>query len=242
MNILKKIQEKEWSNELTVWIVSSLVLGFVLAIKVSWPKVSFEFLNFLYMFLLSLFIVFVFIASQKLVAWWLDCKTKTTLLSFRRFWFRTHDVMPFDFPAWLIFPLILVFATNNIIKWLSILSFEVEPKITRVRRRWAEITEGDMARIAIAGPASVLILGLITRIVGFNDFATLCVWFALIALVPIGYGFKLLMSSRLLWFFAFIFTLAIFLLMYVTSTFITIIIALLIAALLTLAYYILYEK
>lgn len=242
LKFLKKLDEKEWLNELAVWLAVSLLMAFILSINIKWPVVSIEPLNLLVMFLLSLLMFLVFIGAQKTMAFFLDCETRTRLITFRRFWFRAHDVFSFDFPAWLLFPLIILFATSSYIRWLAVLSFDIEPKLTRVRRRWAELTEFDIAKVAIAGPAAVLILGLIARIIGFNDFAMLCVLLALLSLIPIGLGFKMLMSSRLLWIFSFLFTLSIFLIMHVAGAFVTIVMAVLIAAILTLAYYILYEK
>lgn len=242
MKFYEIFHDKEWLNELLVWIVASLVSGFILALSIKWPVISFEWTDFGNMFLLSLLIFFVFIGTQKTVAYFLNCKTRSKLISFRRFGFRPHDIFQFDFPAWLIWPLLLVFVTVGYVKWLVTTSFDIEPKLSHVRKRFSELTEGDIARVTIAGPLAVIALGIISRIIGFNSFALLCLWFAFIAFIPIGYGYKLLMTSRLLWFFAFVFTLAMLVLTQVTSTFVTIVLAVLFAAITLLSYYILYEK
>ena len=117
-----------------------------------------------------------------------------------------------------------------------------KPKATRIRRKYSELTEADIGKIAVSGPVAILLVGLIARIAGFNEFAMLCSWFAFLSLIPIGQGFKLFNSSRITWVFAFIFSLFIMLLMNVTMVFATIIIALLLAAIITIAYYSMYEK
>ncbi len=234
-------------NEILIIVIASLVLGFFLSLQTRWPILSIEPLNFLSMFFFSLLMLLVFVFSQKFIAWKLDCKTKTKLLSFRRYWFRPltehgKAEFPFEFPAWLILPIILFFISGGWIKWLAILNFDVKPKATRIRRRWQELTEADIGKIAIAGPISVLILGIIIRALGFNSLAIICIWLALLALIPIGLGFKILISSRILWFFVFILTILILLLMRIAGTFTTVVMALILAAIATIAYYILYEQ
>ncbi|UZE93785.1 MAG: hypothetical protein IB618_03390 [Candidatus Pacearchaeota archaeon] len=239
--------EKDLIKEITIIVLASLFLGFVLALNVSLPMISFEPDDFFIYFLLSLAILGIFVLAQKATADYLDCKIRIKLLSFRKYWFRplregAKAEFPFEFPAWLALPLILVIITNGFFKWLAILNFDIEPKPSRVRRRWEELTEADIGKIALSGPIAVLILGLIIRVAGYNEFAMICAWLAFLTLIPIGLGFKILNSTRVTWFFAFIFSLFILLLMNLTNTFATIIIALLLAAIITIAYYTLYEK
>lgn len=236
-------EKKDLINEALVVIIASLFLGLILALKISWPKLIIETNDFIKYFLLSLLMLFVFVSAQKFIAFRLDCKIKTKLLTFRRYWFQSTSTskgeFPFDFPLWFVLPLILVFLT---IKWLAILDFNIEPKQLKVRRRWQELTENDVSMIAISGPIAVLILGLLSRIAGFNNFALICVLFSFLTLIPIGQGFKLLNSSRLLWMFSFLLSLFILLLMHLTGAFATLVIALILAAIITLAYYIVWER
>lgn len=85
-------------------------------------------------------------------------------------------------------------------------------------------------------------IGIIIRLFGTNDFTFYCFLFAFIALIPVGMGFKILNSSRILWFFSLVFALAMLLLTQVPSTFAVVLTAAIFAALVTLAYYVLYEK
>lgn len=239
MSFIDELQKKELLNELVVLIIASLFIGLILAIKVSWPIITIETTDFLWMFLFSLLIFFVFIGTQKLVAYSLECKTTSKLLSFRRYGFKPESKFSFDFPAWLVLPILLVLIN---LKWLAVLDFDVEPKPSHLKRRWSNITESDIGKIAIAGPFAIIILGIIFKIFAQINLAFLCIWFAFLALIPIGLGFKLLNSSRILWFFSFIFSLALLLLIKLTSTLATIVIALILAAFITILYYSLYER
>jgi len=237
------MEKKELANEIIILTVASLFAGLVLAIKIQWPILSIEPKDLLWMSLFSLLLFSVFIIAQKIVAYFLDCKTRSKLLSFRRFWFKPiteqgRAEFSFEFPAWLVLPLLLLLVN---IKWLAILNFDVEPLPARTRRKWSNITEADIAKISIAGPFSAILLAVILRI--FNtDLAFLAMLLAFLTLLPIGIGFKLFNSSRILWFFSFVFSLVLLLIIKITMPIASIIIALILAALATLVYYTLFEK
>lgn len=239
---------ENYFHEAFMLLASSLFGAFILSLNVKLPMINIEETTILQSFLMLLLIFGVFIIGQKITAYSLDCTTSTKLIAFRKFWFRPLRKYELSkesgvpFPAWLVLPLILVFATNSIIKWLAILNFDVESSASRIRRRWKEITEYDNAKIALAGPLAVLLLGIISKAFGFGDFALLCVWIAFLSILPIGIGFKLLMSSRILWIFSFILIGSILLLIKTAGAFAVLITAVLFAVLATVAYYILYES
>lgn len=229
-------------KEIIIVVIAALFFGILLSLEISWPIINIGEFSVIKWFLLCLLMFGVFVVAQKFTAYKLDCRIKTKFITFRRFWFKKPYAFPFDFPAWFFLPLILTLISNGFINWLAILNFDIEPKPSRVRRRWQELTESDVGKIAISGPIAVLILGLFSKILGFTSFGILCAWLAFFALIPIGLGFKILNSTRLTWIFAFIFSIFILLLMGLTNTFSTIIIALLLTALATIAYYKAYEK
>lgn len=250
------MDQKELIKEIFIIVGASLFLGFVLSLNLEWPILSFEPFEFLIMFLLSLLMLGVFVGAQKAVAYALDCRTKTKFLSFRRYWFvpygpggRIPPKLPFNFPLWLVLPLLLFFITKGLFKWLAILDIDIEPKSTRVRKQFYALKEDDVGKITLAGPVAVLALaiivkaiGLSTAIVGFTSFATICAWLAFLSLIPFGLGFKLLSSSRLIWLFTFIFSLIILFLIGLESLFAIIFSALLFAAIIVIGYYLLYER
>ena len=122
------------------------------------------------------------------------------------------------------------------------MNFDVEAKKTKIRKKYSEVNELDIARISAAGPLFVLLLGIVSKIFGFGDFAVICVWLALLSIVPVGIGFKLLISSRLTWFFILIFSAAILLLMHVAGAFAVFFSAALFIALILLIYFLLHEQ
>lgn len=240
---------KELTKEIAIIIGVALFLGFLLALKFKWPILSFEPFGFFIMFLLSLLMLGIFVGSQKIVAYKLDCKTRTKLLTIRRYWFGPRSKFDFAFPTWLVLPVVLFFITIGRLKWLAILDLDIEPKSTRRRRKFYALTEDDVGKITLIGPVAVLalaiivkVIGLASGIVGFASFALVCTWFAFLSLIPIGLGFKLFLSSRLIWLLTFIFSFLTLLLMSLQSLAAIIFIALLFAAIATISYYLLYER
>ena len=244
--------EKETGKEIGIVIGASVFLGIILSLTFKYPILNFDEHSVLKNFLLSLLMLGVFVGAQKGMASILDCKTRIKLLGFRRYGLKPWAQFSFDFPLWIVLPLLLFIVGILIRKslmWLAILDFEVEPLARRVRRRFNALTEEDVGKIALAGPLAVLALGIISKaislangIAGFGDFAVLCALLSFLSLIPIGLGFKLLMSSRMAWLFTLIFSLGILLMMHLQSLFAIILIAIIFAIAATLGYYILYEK
>jgi len=240
---------KELWKEIAIIVGAALFLGFMLAIHFRYPIISIEPIDFVIAFLLALLIAGVFVGAQKFAAYRLDCKTKTKLLGFRRYGLKAWAQLNFDFPLWIVLPIVLFFITNGFFKWLAIFDFDVEPLERKVRRRWRSLSEDDIGRIAIAGPLAILALGIISKAIGlgthiasFNSFGLACVLLCFVSLIPIGMGFKMMISSRVAWFFTLIFSLCILLMMGLQSLFAMIFMAFLFAVAATIAYYALYEK
>jgi hypothetical protein len=235
---------KDYWKEINAFIVASLFMVLILSLKIQWPKIIFEPIDFLWNFLFVILMFGVFVVAQKITAEYNDCSMRLKLISFRRFWFApTSDEakaeLPFDFPAWIFLPLIALLAK---VKWLAIFNFDLEPKQTHARKKWSNLTEMDVGRVAIAGPIAVIILGLIMKIFALNDFAYLCMLFAFLSTIPIGQGFKLFMSSRIMWFFALFLSFIMLLLIGLNSIFAIIVIAVLLTIMAVIAYYVYLER
>lgn len=244
MHIKETEIKREWLIEGIIVLISIIFMAFILSLEIKWglPTMNIELKNFFLMLLYSFIMFTVFVGAQKLIAYALDCKTTTKFLSFRRYWFKPHSIFPFEFPVWFLLPVLFALVPLKGFEWLAILNFDVEPKTTHVRQRWHNITESDIGKISMAGPLALMAIGIIIRLFGTNDFTFYCFLFAFIALIPVGMGFKILNSSRILWFFSLVFALAMLLLTQVPSTFAVVLTAAIFAALVTLAYYVLYEK
>lgn len=243
--MIKKVKiKKEWLIEGVTIIIAIVFIAFILSLDIKWilPTLSIELKNFFLMLLYTFIMFTVFVGAQKIVAYFLDCRTTTKFLSFRRYWFYRGSILPFEFPVWFFLPLLFALIPFRGFGWPAILNFDAEPKITHVRKRWHNITESDIGKIAVAGPLALMALGIIVRFFGTTDFTFYCLLFAFISLIPIGMGFKLFNSSRILWFFSIIFALAMLLLTQIQNTFAIVLTAVIFAALATLSYYVLYEK
>jgi len=244
-----KERNKKLLNEITVIAVASLFLGFILALNLKWPILSIEPTLFLIMSGLALLVVLVFVGAQKLAAHALECETKINLLGFKRFWFKEKHKLPFEFPSWFVFPLLVFFATLGNLKWLAILDVDISPKSTKVRKKIFFLEESDVTKITSAGILAVIFLGIISKMIGlatgisnFTSFAVICMLFAFLSLIPIGMGFKLLVSSRFFWLFLIVFSFILLAMMAVESLFAIIAAALIFATMAVIGYYMLENK
>lgn len=228
-------------DEIGIWIVSSLFLGLIISAKIT-KGVLYIGNDFFWMSAFVFIMLFIFIASQKLVAWWLDCKIKIKWMTFRQYWFDEHYKLRWSFPVWFILPVLLFLVTLSRINWLSIFDFDPEPKESRIRRRWYDLTEMDVAKIAIAGPVALMFFAIILRILTLNEFAVYPALLAFLTLIPVGQGLKVLMGSRSLWIFCTAISLFIFLLIPVASVLATIVITILFAAFILIGYYAMWER
>ena len=228
--------------------ISILFIALIISVKVELPKIIITAKSFLLSLPIAFIIVFIFVFTQKLVAYSLDCETESKLLSFRQFWFEETRRLDFDFPLWLVLPSLLLLISNGFVRWLSILDFDVEAKKEKTRKKFHALTEDDVGKISLAGPVALLFFGIIFKALslsGINYFSSLAfnsVLFAFLALLPLGNGFKLLVSSRMIWFFTTAFAFFILLLIRLESLTAIILVSLIFALLVTLAYYLLYEK
>ncbi|MBS3073775.1 hypothetical protein J4465_03205 [Candidatus Pacearchaeota archaeon] len=230
--------EKE---ELFIIGIVSLVLGFLLSLNLNGELLQFEFFNIVKNVIIMFLLFFIFVFSQKLAADFLDCKIKIKFLESERLSYQPGTKLKnWKFPWWFFLPVICWgFSAGLLNKWLwfSVTTFDVFPKTSRIKKRFFEPTEWDIARIVLAGTFSLLVLGLISKILGYAEYSWICNLFALTTLIPIGQGMKVFFGSKLLWVFAFFLTASIFTVGLIASTFSTILIALILAAFAVIVFY-----
>ncbi|MFH1823420.1 MAG: hypothetical protein ABH817_01750 [archaeon] len=229
-------------KEIIYLVVASLVLGFFLSLNLTWPILSFEPINFLAMSGLSLLMFVIFTFSQKAVAYSLDCNTEIKPLQFYRYWLEDRFRLSWPFPIWLVLPIITFLISSGKFIWSAIINFDIEPRRARIRRKYGELTEFDISKIAAAGSLGVLLFGVIMRIAGFIPYANLCILLGLLSLIPIGNGLKVFMGSRILWVFLFILTACVLLLINLQYWFAAILISSLVAVITVVVYYYFYER
>jgi len=220
-------------------LIAALVIGYLYSLnEISW-------MGWLSMAGLALIILFVHHLGQKLASLFYDCTSELNLWTVRQFGLQQWQHFRFDFPFWFIVPAILAVITFPfmLVKWLAITTFEATPLPSRIRRRYAEITEWHLALIATGGLFMNALLALISQIAGWNDFAMLNLYFILFNLVPISKldGNKIFFGSPMLWIFAVVFTLTMIIFLGTISTIATIVAAVFIAVAAVILYYTTYE-
>ena len=195
----------------------------------------------------ALLIIAVNIMAKKFAAHKKGCEAEVDLWTFKRFWFFEKAHSKFPIPIWFILPLIITWLSAGKLWWLAILTFEAKPAFSRVRERWTELTEIDIALIAAAGIYANIILAVILKVGGFHQLAVLSAWFALFGLVPIGKldGAKIFFggdNGRLLWVFTLALSLIVLIFVYIAGIAATIISAIIGALIITALYYIFVER
>jgi len=132
---------------------------------------------------------------------------------------RFQKTAPWFIPVWLIVPVALVAVTWGYIKWLAIIVFDAVPS-SRVHKRFVDLTEWELALIASTIPFTSLLIAVIAQLAGWKTFAMMSVLYALFNLVPFHEltGTKIFFGSMMLWIFAAIFTIAIFILIGIAGT------------------------
>lgn len=229
-------------DELVVWIVSAIFLGFLLSVKIVWPFLSFDWAQVFLMIAFSLVMFFVFIVGEKIMAHLLDCKIKIKWLSFRQYWFDDRFRFKWAFPLWILLPLLLFLISAGKLIWTAVLNFDVDVKSSRIKKRWYDLDELDIAKISIAGPIASLVFGILLRIVGWSSLAVYPFLLAFLTIIPFGQGLKILMGSRIWAVFMFVLSGLMFVLSLVSGWLATIVISVLATVLIVATYYVLFEQ
>jgi len=220
-----------------VLLTAALVLGYIIGFP------SFSFATWIISSLLALLILTFNTAGKKIAAYFYGSDAEISHWHITTYGFWTSMYFKKPFPMWIFAPLVLAFATLGYVKWLAITTFEAAPTVLRTRRKFANISEWDLALIAIAGIFANILLAFFGRIFGFNDFAMFNLWFALFNLIPISNldGSKIFFGSRFLWIFSIIFLIALMILFDIAGLLATLVLALLIASIGLGIYYYLVE-
>ena len=223
-------------SEFLVLILTLFLMTFILGFS------EFTVERFLYSFIFSFFIILVFVIAQKSVANILGIDMKYKLWTFRQFWIKWHYRLNWDFPIWIVLPLLLSIISGGFLKWTAFLVFVTKTTAKKAAKKFSEIKEFDLALIASSGIFAVLVLSLILKLFTLDDFASIAVWFSFLNCLPIGNmnGTKILFGSKILWIFITVLTIVILLLIELTHIFATIFIALILAAIAAMIFYYFY--
>jgi hypothetical protein len=229
-------------DEVVAWIVASVLLGLLMSMKIVGKFLYFETAQIWLLLAFSLVMVFLFILGMKITAYYYNCNIKVKLLSFRRYWWEDRFKLKWAFPVWLFAPLLSFFVTLGHFIWSAILTFDFEPKQSRMQRKWYEMEERDVAKIGLSGPIASLIFAIILRIAGLGSLAVYPVWLAVLSLIPVGMGFKIFNGSRIMTVFLFVLSLFMLFLIQSVNIFALVIFCILIALFVVFLYYRAFEQ
>ncbi|PIU75914.1 hypothetical protein COS75_02045 [Candidatus Pacearchaeota archaeon CG06_land_8_20_14_3_00_35_12] len=234
-------------QEIIYLIASAILIGYIVSFNELLTQAVQSWIIWLNLTIAAFVIVAVNVFAKKLAAWKKGCELEMKLWTFRRFWFPERMKFPFLFPIWFVLPLIITWLSTGRLWWLAILVFEAEPTFSRVRERWTELTEWDLALFAAAGVYANIVLAVIFKAFGAQQFAMLSAWFAFFCLIPIGNldGAKIFFggdNGRLFWIFSIALTAIALILLSVASIISTILAAIVGAFVVMLLYYLFVER
>jgi Zn-dependent protease len=228
-------------KEVIFILLASAVLGYVIAFPPSYN-------TWLQFSGIALLILSLNILSKKLVAYKFGCELEVLPWTIERYGLDRAQYFRWPLPAWLIWPIVVVWLSLGRIWWLVVSTFEVYATRRRVGRKFAEVTEWDIGLIAAAGIAANLLAVVIASALGYQQFAFISLWFVFFNMLPFpaydgGKIFFSVSSGRIFWVFMFSLTLAILILLHVAiNTLTTVITALLVAVIAAVLVYSLRER
>lgn len=195
-------------------LLASAVIGYVAAFPVSSYTVWLGFAG------MGLIVLLVNILAKKLAAFKLGCEVEIEPWTLHRYGWRKSDYLRYGFPAWLLWPIIVVWLSLGRVWWLVVSRFEVFATRRRVGRKYAELNEWDVALIAASGIAANLIAATISLGLGYEKFAFISLWFVFFNMLPFpAYdGGKIFFGARLFWVFMFASSLIILVLLHIANT------------------------
>jgi len=229
-------------EEVVAWVVSAVMMGFLMSMKIIGKFLYFETAQIWLNLAFALVMIFLFILGMKLMAYYYNCNIKIKLLSFRRYWWEDRFKLKWPFPVWLFLPLISFFISLGNFIWSAILTFDFEPKQSRMHRKWYEMEEREIAKIGLSGSALSLVFAIILRIVGLLNLAIYPVWLAFLSILPIGIGFKTFNGSRVMSVFMFVLSLFMLFLIKTAVWWALLIFCILIAGFVTFLFYRKFEQ
>ena len=215
-------------------LLGAAVLGYVIAFPVSsyqaWLKLS----------LIGLGILLVNILAKKILAYKLGCELEIKPWNFERYGFDRAQYFSREIPAWLIVPILAVWIGLGSIWWLVVSTFEVHATLRRVGRKFAEVTEWDIALIAALGIIANLIVAIAASAMGHQKIAFASLWFVFFNMLPFpAYdGGRIFFGGRIFWVFMFTLSLAVIILLHIAANpFITILTALITSIIAAVLFY-----
>ncbi|MFH0831945.1 MAG: hypothetical protein V1886_03740 [archaeon] len=211
-------------------LLAAAVLGYV----TSFPMLFYS--TWLKFSAIALGILLVNILAKKALAYKLGCVLEIKPWTFERYGFGRAQYFGVPIPAWLLWPVLVVWASLGNVWWLVVSTFEVHATMRRVGRKFAEVTEWDISLIAALGIIANIIAAVIAYSLGYQQISFMSMWFVFFNMLPFpAYdGGRIFFGSRIFWVFMSSLSLAVLILLHIeasaTITIITAVVSAIIAA------------
>ena len=215
-------------------LLAAAVLGYVIVFPVSSYQIWLKF------FIIDLGVLLINIEAKKILAYKLGCELEVKPWNIERYGFDRASYFKWPLPAWLIWPILVVWLSLGNIWWLVVSTFEVHATLRRVGRKFAEVTEWDIALISAFGMVINLIAAIVASALGYQQIAFINLWFVFFNMLPFpAYdGGKIFFGSRIFWVFMFTLSLAVLVLLHIAAnTLITVTTALITAIIAAVLFY-----
>jgi Zn-dependent protease len=186
-------------NEILAIVVTTLILGFTIAIT-----------DLKNLFLISLLYIFIIILInvifKKVASFYADTEIEILHWEAKRYGVRPHQHFNKPIQIGLVIPILVKVLTLGFINWTAALTFEVKGKNYRAARRhgiysFSEVTEAQMGYIAAVGIIANLAFAVLGYFIGFEEFAKLSLGYAFFNMIPISTldGNKIFFGNLTLW-------------------------------------------
>lgn len=221
-------------------IYEDLINLFLASVIAAFCIALFKIENYFYYLLPCIIFFFLTYFIKKIASEKLDYNIKSKFLSIRRLGFSDQSKLPFSFPIGIFFALFFSLISYGAIQVLTLLGYEYEEKIGRIRKKY-RFREQDLTSISIVSLITGYILVLIFYILNLKEFAIASSWLLISNSLPFGSldGSRIFHANWMIWVFYFSLFLISLILINITQTIIAIILSIIAACLIGL--YILYQ-
>lgn len=200
-------------REVIFIIIASAVIGYVTAFPVQ------SYYSWLQFSAIGMAILLINVIAKKAAAFKLGCEIEIEPWTVRRYGLRKGDCFKHGLPAWLIWPVVVVWLSLGRVWWLVLTSFEVFATRRKIGRKYAELTEWNIALIAASGIAANLLAAVIAFSLNYEQFAFISLWFVFFNMLPFpAYdGGRIFFGEKLFWIFMFSLSLIILVLLHIAN-------------------------
>lgn len=165
-------------KEFVYILIASAVLGYVIAFsQMGWD-------TWLRYSIIGFIVLFANVVAKKAAAYKLGCEAEIQPWQIERYNFYESAHLRYPLPMWVIWPIFVVWMSLGAVWWLVVTTFEVYGTRSRVTRKFAELTEWDVALISAAGITVNLIMAVIAASLGYQKFAFINLWFVFFNMLP----------------------------------------------------------